>query len=192
MPWNTNVFLKTFLETCKNKRLSTWMYTFERTLHPEIKRFAPAGSAICPISYLGWVLYFWRCLSSFTSTGTVWSSNCCLNTVTFQKSWLSYYLFIASQTLLILPTMIHVFLVWGWPVTFILTGSFKYRVFLLLEYVLIVFLFFFHSFFFNEWFQLKSKLTKTLSKLETEENERQKVAGDLYTVRILVYILYNC
>nr|XP_040055237.1 kinectin isoform X2 [Gasterosteus aculeatus aculeatus] len=30
---------------------------------------------------------------------------------------------------------------------------------------------------------LKSKLTKTLSKLETEENERQKVAGDLYTAQ---------
>uniref|UniRef100_A0AAQ4PMH4 Kinectin 1 n=1 Tax=Gasterosteus aculeatus aculeatus TaxID=481459 RepID=A0AAQ4PMH4_GASAC len=31
--------------------------------------------------------------------------------------------------------------------------------------------------------ELKSKLTKTLSKLETEENERQKVAGDLYTAQ---------
>lgn len=31
-------------------------------------------------------------------------------------------------------------------------------------------------------FQLKTQLTETLSKLETEENERQKVAGDLYKV----------
>lgn len=31
-------------------------------------------------------------------------------------------------------------------------------------------------------FQLKTQLTETLSKLETEENERQKVAGDLYQV----------
>lgn len=30
--------------------------------------------------------------------------------------------------------------------------------------------------------QLKTQLTETLSKLETEESERQKVAGDLYKV----------
>lgn len=33
-------------------------------------------------------------------------------------------------------------------------------------------------------FQLKTQLTETLSKLETEENERQKVAGDLYKVML--------
>ncbi len=38
------------------------------------------------------------------------------------------------------------------------------------------------------WFQLKTQLTETLSKLETEENERQKVAGDLYKVRRLICI----
>lgn len=32
--------------------------------------------------------------------------------------------------------------------------------------------------------QLKTQLTETLSKLETEESERQKVAGDLYKVMI--------
>ncbi|KAL6105689.1 ktn1 [Pungitius sinensis] len=35
----------------------------------------------------------------------------------------------------------------------------------------------------EELILLKTKLTKTLSKLETEENERQKVAGDLYTAQ---------
>lgn len=42
------------------------------------------------------------------------------------------------------------------------------------------------------WFQLKTQLTETLYKLETEENERQKVAGDLYKVRMLIYILLHC
>lgn len=32
-------------------------------------------------------------------------------------------------------------------------------------------------------FQLKTQLTETLRKLETEESERQKVAGDLYKVK---------
>lgn len=36
-------------------------------------------------------------------------------------------------------------------------------------------------------FQLKTQLTETLSKLETEENERQKVAGDLYKVHARCY-----
>lgn len=38
-------------------------------------------------------------------------------------------------------------------------------------------------------FQLKTQLTETLSKLETEENERQKVAGDLYKVTLDVITL---
>lgn len=41
-------------------------------------------------------------------------------------------------------------------------------------------------------FQLKTQLTKTLSKLETEENERQRVAGDLYKVRLLLLLFYIC
>lgn len=39
-------------------------------------------------------------------------------------------------------------------------------------------------------FQLKTQLTDTLSKLEAEENERQKVAGDLYKVRAVIRIYY--
>uniref|UniRef100_A0AAQ6AL20 Ribosome receptor lysine/proline rich domain-containing protein n=1 Tax=Amphiprion ocellaris TaxID=80972 RepID=A0AAQ6AL20_AMPOC len=39
---------------------------------------------------------------------------------------------------------------------------------------------------------LKTQLTETLSKLEAEENERQKVAGDLYKVNIILYILSQC
>lgn len=38
-------------------------------------------------------------------------------------------------------------------------------------------------------FQLKTQLTQTLSKLETEENERQKVAGDLYKVILCIITL---
>ena len=41
------------------------------------------------------------------------------------------------------------------------------------------------------WFQLKTQLTETLSKLEAEESERQKVAGDLYKVRMIIYVLVH-
>lgn len=37
--------------------------------------------------------------------------------------------------------------------------------------------------------QLKTQLTQTLSKLETEESERQKVAGDLYKVMIFCFFV---
>lgn len=38
--------------------------------------------------------------------------------------------------------------------------------------------------------QLKTQLTETLSKLETEESERQKVAGDLYKVMIFLFVFF--